>query len=153
MKPPTGPGSGTFAADQTLARDAIKLYRPRKHEKNEWLRRAWRGPGFEFDFSPAHWMSDEELEEVARRVPSAARDIAHWVRLSQLSKEFLEALRVIATDKDNCTCASRSWFGEGHDSACPIEIAQAAFEIASSRLNGDRQPNSRRPSTSGNRTL
>ena len=36
---------------------------------------------------------------------------------------LLDALQAIAHDEDACTCHQRSWYGEGHDTQCPLRIA------------------------------
>jgi len=43
---------------------------------------------------------------------------------------LLESLRTIAGDKESCTCHTRSWYGNHHDTQCPIRIARAAIAAA-----------------------
>lgn len=43
-------------------------------------------------------------------------------RLIAAAPELLSALRTLRStiDEDACTCADRSWYGNTHDSACPL---------------------------------
>jgi len=44
-------------------------------------------------------------------------------RLIASAPRMLEALRAIAADPDACTCHTRGWYGELHDTQCPVRIA------------------------------
>jgi hypothetical protein len=43
---------------------------------------------------------------------------------------LFESLLTIAGDKESCTCHTRSWYGNHHDTQCPIRIASDAIADA-----------------------
>jgi hypothetical protein len=45
-------------------------------------------------------------------------------------RECFYGLQAIAGQPEACTCNARGWHGDGHDSQCPIRIAQEACERA-----------------------
>jgi hypothetical protein len=49
-------------------------------------------------------------------------------------RECFYGLQAIAADPEACTCKSRGWHGDGHDSQCPIQIADEACQRASTAL-------------------
>ncbi len=68
------------------------------------IRRAWRGSSYCL-FSPALWMSDEELEQIAARVKGrTAPEIAAAVRWAETASDLLEACQA--------TCAWSQSTGE-----------------------------------------
>jgi len=51
-------------------------------------------------------------------------------RLIAAAPLLLEILRTKARDKEICTCHTRSWYGNRHDTQCPISIASDAIAEA-----------------------
>ena len=43
---------------------------------------------------------------------------------------LLETLRIVTEDEEICTCHARSWFGDHHDTQCPITMAGDAIAKA-----------------------
>lgn len=65
---------------------------------------------------------DAEVVEKHEEKACARRERERAVRSHILP--MYDALRMIADDSEACTCNKRSWYGEGHDSACPVGIAR-----------------------------
>jgi len=51
-------------------------------------------------------------------------------QLISTSPQMYAALQAIASDEEACTCASRSWYGKGHDTQCPIRLATDVLALA-----------------------
>lgn len=69
------------------------------------------------------------------------REAAHTEEVARLRS----ALSAIAAEGDACTCHVRSWYGSGHDTACPITIARMALAASAAALL---QPRTKRPANS-----
>lgn len=48
--------------------------------------------------------------------------------MTRLEKQLVAALAALRStcDDDACTCASRSWYGDDHDTACPLTYVTEA---------------------------
>jgi len=72
------------------------------------------------------------------------RAIAHSNALIDQLREdkriLLAALQTLIStiDEDACTCASRSWYGTTHDSACPLTYYNEALAVID-KVKGGRQ--------------
>jgi hypothetical protein len=55
--------------------------------------------------------------------PEAKRDASRIAALPHL----LAAVRTIASDRDACTCHTRSRYGKRHDTQCPLRISRDAL--------------------------
>jgi hypothetical protein len=82
------------------------------------IREIWLEIDTRIDYSPIGWMSDEELEAVAARIPRGLTtgQIAQWVRLARASVEMRNALRAAAllpTLNGQADCLSYLTFGIG----------------------------------------
>jgi hypothetical protein len=51
-------------------------------------------------------------------------------RQRKAAAELAAVLRAIENDPEACTCASRSWYGSGHDTQCAIRLAREAADKA-----------------------
>lgn len=51
-------------------------------------------------------------------------------RLIAAAPMLLTALQMIADDSEACTCHTRSWYGDHHDTHCVIHIAVNAISLA-----------------------
>lgn len=83
-------------------------------------------------FRRAHWVYkaiDDLYKSLKRDAENDAQD-----PFDEHFRECFFALQAIAANQDNCTCKERGWHGEGHDSQCPIQIANEATERASVAL-------------------
>jgi hypothetical protein len=56
---------------------------------------------------------------------------------------LLDALQAIARDEHACTCHVRSWYGQGHDTQCPVRIAGDSVAQATRKPQDSLPPASR----------
>jgi hypothetical protein len=75
---------------------------------------------------------DRWAEEALRgtgRDPDYEERIDEWKAIRPLlaaAPRMRDALQQIANDSEACTCSTRGWHGEGHDTQCPVRIAAHA---------------------------
>lgn len=81
-------------------------------------------PCFRVYLEDAH----EPIAETNECLPSDVQE--RYAMLFTASPSMLVTLTAIAADADACTCHARSWYGKGHDTQCPIRLANDAIAEA-----------------------
>jgi hypothetical protein len=87
------------------AQDADRLLQLGDQFLSDWAEDALSGSDRDLDY-------EERVREWNAIRPLLAR-----------APQMRDALEIIASDREACTCQSRSWYGLGHDTQCPLRIA------------------------------
>ena len=106
----------------------MKLNTAQKQQLSTLITTALRGIEDREDYmrqSPSHYTADDRRD--LRRVKTAVERAEKFLMngFADRIDKMDDALAVIAAGGvHSCTCQERSWYGRGHDTACPISRAR-----------------------------